>query len=263
MALLLAAPAVLQDPAPTPWAPVESVVAIAAPVPEPARRDFRGFVERHRERVADSAVAYEVSQALEECYAVSVALAPSSPYVPVNAGLAWAEAAAAESLAAPCRGFEGQRIDPGEVLALLRRSASLGEPRARARMLLFRDVAAQKDDALRELPLLLATLDPGVVRDVGAFLARGETDVRLGSEAVPARVSAIAWELAACDLGYDCGPDARITLAQCAFGGNCGGGYEQALAASEAPDEWARARALRPALLRALLRHDWRWLGLQ
>jgi len=253
---------VLQDPAPAPRAPPDPVVAIATRAPEPARRDFRGFVERHRERVAEPAVAYEVSQALEECYAVSVALAPSSPYVPVNAGLAWAEAAAAESLAAPCRGFEGRRIDPREVLALLRQSASQGEPRARARLLLFRDVAAEKDDALRELPMLLVTLDPGVVRDVGAFIARGETEVRLGTEAVPARVSAIAWELAACDLGYACGPDARITLAQCAFGGSCGGGYEEALAQSESPDELARARALRPAILRALLRHDWRWLGL-
>jgi hypothetical protein len=255
-------PAALQDPAPAPRAPPDPVVAFVARAPQPVRRDFRGFVERHRERIADSAVAYEVSQALEECYAVSVALAPSSPYVPVNTGLAYAEAAAAESLAAPCRGFEGQRIHPGEVLALLRQSASQGEPRARARMLLFRDVAAGKDEVLRELPQLLVTLDPGVVRDVGAFLARGETDVQLGLEAVPARVSAIAWELAACDLGYDCGPEARITLAQCAFGGNCGGGYEQALAQSEPPDELAHARALRPAILHALLRHDWRWLGL-
>jgi hypothetical protein len=129
-------------------------------------------------------------------------------------------------------------------------------------MLLLRDVATAKDDVLLELPFLLAALDPGVVRDVGAFLARGETEVRLGGEPVASRVSAMAWELVACDLGYECGPGARITLAQCAFGGSCGGGYEEALAASEVPEDLAHARSLRPVLLRALLRRDWRWLGL-
>ena len=229
----------------------------------PARpRDFRSLVERLRPSIAEPAVAYDVSQALEECYAVSVALAPVSPYVPVNASASWAELAATESLAAPCRGFEGLRIDPGEVMTLLRHSAAQGDARARARMLLLRDVAASKDDALRELPAMLATLDGGVVRDVGAFLARGETEISLGGETVTARVSAIAWELAACDLGYDCGPSARITLAQCAFGGACGGGYEEALAATEPVEDLARARRLRPALVHALLARDWRWLGL-
>ncbi len=261
-------PVALQDPAPAPPGPHGAVASDRTPSrgdplarPE-ARRDFRGFVERQREHVADSAVAYDVSQALEECSAVSLALSSASPYVTVSSGARWVELAAAESLAAPCLGFEGQRIDPGEVLALLNHSAGQGEPRARARMLLFRDVAASKEDALRELPTLLAPLEAGVVRDVGAFLARGETEVALGGDLVSARVGAIAWELAACDLGYDCGPTARITLAQCAFGGACGDSYEQALAISESPEDLQRARALRPALLRALLRRDWRWLGL-
>ena len=255
----------MQDPAPAPAtgpaprAPAIAPSGIATPT---LVRDYRGFVERRREHLAHSAVAYDVSQALEECYAVSIALAPASALVPAGANARWAQLAASESLAAPCRGFEGSPIDPGEVLALLRHSASQGEPRARARLLLLRDVADPKDDALAELPALLAALDPGVVRDIGAFLARGETDVVLGGEPVPARVSAIAWELAACDLGFDCGPDARITLAQCAFGGACGGNYEDALALAESPEELVRARTLRPTLLRALLARDWLWLGL-
>lgn len=210
----------------------------------------------------EPAVAYDVSQALEECHAVSVALAPASPFVAVGAQAGWTEAAAAEALAAPCRGFEGQRIDPGEVLALLRHSAGRGEPRARARMLLFRDVAAPKDDVIGELPALLGSLEPGVVRDVGAFLARGELDVVLGGEAVDARVAAMAWELAACDLGYACGAAARITLAQCAFNHACAGGYESALEWAEDASELAKARSLRAGIVRALRSRDWGWLGL-
>ena len=225
-------------------------------------RDLRGFVEARRDRLAETAVAYEVSQALEECYALSVARARDEAIVPVSAALRWPALAAGEALAAPCRGFEGHRIHPGEVLALLRYAADNGEPRARARMLLFRDVAAPKDAIVEELPALLASLDASVVRDVGAFLSRGEIEVRLGGDEVPASVAVLAWELAACDLGYECSPASRITLAQCAFVGSCGGGsYEEALDRAEPAGEMVQARRLRTGIVRALLERDWRWLG--
>lgn len=226
-------------------------------------RDLRGFVEARRGRLAESAVAYEVSQALEECYAISIALPPEEAIVAVSTPLRWPALAAGEALAAPCRGFEGHRIHPGDVLELLRFAADNGEPRARARMLLFRDVAAPKEEILEELPALLASRDAGVVRDVGAFLARGETEVRLGGDDVPASIAVLAWELAACDLGYECGPASRITLAQCAFAGHCSvGSYEEALDRAEPPEEMMRARQLRPGIVRALRERDWRWLGL-
>ncbi|APV51072.1 hypothetical protein BWI17_16100 [Betaproteobacteria bacterium GR16-43] len=225
--------------------------------------DYRSFVEVRRAWISETAVAYDVSQALEECYAVSVALGPSEAFVPVVATRSWAAVAAGESLAAPCRGFESLRIDPQEVMDLLRGAANGGDVRARARMLLMRDVAAPKEEVLSELPALLARLDAGVVRDVGAFLARGETEVTLGDVPVPARVAVIAWELAACDLGYACGPDSRLTLGQCAFGGTCGAGsYEDALSRSEAREDFDAACRLRPRLVQALRSGDWRWLGL-
>ena len=114
-----------------------------------------------------------------------------------------------------------------------------------------------------EIPALLATRDPAVVRDVGAFLSKGEAAWRFGVEEVPAPVAAIAWELAACDLGYACGPASRLVLAQCAFDRRCDAGhYEDALARYEAPDLMERAQRLRAGILRALRDHDWRWLGL-
>lgn len=226
-------------------------------------RDFRGFVEVRRASLSESAVAYEVSQALEECYAVSMALSPADPLVAVATRRSWAAMAAGESLAAPCRGFESHRIDPNEVLALLRYAADGGEARARARLLLLRDVSAPKDDVLDELPSLLARLDAGVVRDVGAFLVRGETEVTLGDAVVPARVAVIAWELAACDLGYACGADSRLTLGQCAFGETCGAAsYEDALARSEPREDFEAAARWRGGIVRALRRGDWQWLGL-
>ena len=102
-----------------------------------------------------------------------------------------------------------------------------------------------------------------MIRDVGAFLSRGESAWRYGAEDVPAGAAAIAWELAACDLGYACGPASRLVLMQCAFLGNCElGRYEDTLASREDPQAMAQALRLRHGIVRALRNRDWEWLGL-
>jgi hypothetical protein len=220
-------------------------------------RDLRGFVEHHLARASDPAIAFYVSQALEECAVARPFAADAARAGP------WSEKAASEALADACRGFDDRVIEPGFILELLRRAAESGEPHAIARMLLFRDVAAPKDDVLDALPSLLATGDPAVVRDVGAFLSRGVSAWRYGAEEFPAGAAAIAWELAACDLGYACGPSSRLVLAQCAFRGNCGSGrYEDTLAVHEPPEVMAQALRLRHGIVRALRNRDWEWLGL-
>ena len=60
----------------------------------------------------------------------------------------WVRYASAQALAAPCQGFEGLVIDSRQILVLLQEAARQGEPDARARMLLFRDIAAPKDEAV-------------------------------------------------------------------------------------------------------------------
>jgi hypothetical protein len=98
---------------------------------------------------------------------------------------------------------------------------------------------------------------------VGAFLTRGEVSVRYGDEEVDAPVAAIAWELAACDMGYACGPMSRVVLTACAYRGHCDEYlYDNAIARGEGPDQMARAQRLRGDLVHALRRQDWGWLGL-
>jgi hypothetical protein len=220
-------------------------------------RDLSGFVERNLARAADPAVAFYVSQALEECSVARPFAADEERPAP------WNRKAAAESLASACRGFEGRVIEPDLIVSLLQRAAESGEPHAVARMLLFRDVAAPKEEVMGRLPALLATGDPTVIRDVGAFLSRGESVWRYGSEEVPAGTAAIAWELAACDLGDACGPASRLALSQCALLGECDPGrYEDALASHEDPQAMAQALRLRDGIVRALRNRDWEWLGL-
>ncbi len=161
------------------------------------------------------------------------------------------------------RRFEGRSIDPREVLALLQQAARQGEPHARARMLLLRDIGAPKSDVIDDLPALLASGDPAIVRDVGAFLVKGEASQRYGAEVFDAATAAIAWELVACDLGYPCGAASRLVLAQCAFAGACDAyRYDAAIALQEPPQRMAEAARLRGSLLRALRSGDWVWLGL-
>jgi TPR repeat protein len=226
------------------------------------------FVERARPHLEDPRTMYYVSQALEECYAWGGFPDDDDLYAGVNvishvdlqqAKRSWAS----ETLSAPCRGLERKTIDPREILTLLEKAARQGEPHARAHILVFRDVAAPKFDAIPELPDLLATGDPQIVRDVGAFLTRGEISLRYGGEEIEAPVAAIAWELAACDLGYPCGPMSRLVLTACAYRGYCDDYlYDNAIARDEGPDRMARAQRLRSALVLALRRQDWAWLGL-
>ena len=230
--------------------------------------NLRLYVERAKSSLDDPRTMYYVSHALEECYAWGARPDDDEIYAGVDiisrvdlreAKRSWA----AETLAAPCRGLERDSIDPREILALLEAAAQYGEPHARARMLVFRDVAAPKSDVIASLPDLLATGDPQVVRDVGAFLTRGEVSLRYGGEEVDASVAAIAWELAACDMGYPCGPMSRIVLTACAYRGYCDDYlYDNAIAREEGPNRMARAQRLRGDLVHALRRQDWSWLGL-
>lgn len=229
---------------------------------------LRAYVEHARSYLDDPRTMYYVSMALEECYAWGAAPEDDELYAGVDvisrvdlqeAKRRWA----GEALAAPCRGLERQSIDPREILALLKGAAQHGEPHARARMLIFGDVGASKSGVIPSLPDLLSTGDPQVVRDVGAYLTRGEVSVRYGGEEVEAPIAAIAWELAACDMGYPCGPMSRIVLTACAYRGYCDEYlYENLIARDESPERMARAQRLRGGLVHALRRQDWTWLGL-
>lgn len=220
-----------------------------------ASTDLAAFVERHRQRLHNPETAFYVAQALEECALTREIEAHDELPAP--------ERVAAREIADQCRGFAGQVISPRSIMEMLAYAARWGEPHALARMLLFRDIAAAKDDALADIPWMLTSREPSIVRDVGAFLSRGEAQWHYGGEPVPTAIAAIAWELAACDLDRACLPHGRFALAQCASLGRCSEWrYEDAVALFEPPELMAEAQRLRAGILRALRERDWNWLGL-
>ncbi len=87
--------------------------------------------------------------------------------------------------------------------------------------------------------------------------------MRYGGQEIDAPVAAIAWELAACDMGYPCGPMSRLVLTVCAYRGYCDDyQYDLAIAHDEGWQRMAQAQRLREDLVYALRRQDWNWLGL-
>ena len=222
----------------------------------------------------DAESRYFIAMALEDCYALShsgIGNLRSDFARRLEATLPdrvdrQLREAAFEASNRQCLPFDGSAISPERVLALLRGAAQDGDPRAIARTLLFRDLAESKAGTFDVVTRLLASGDPHAIRDVGFFLARGESLLQLGDGNVPVRATtlAAAWELAACDFGLDCGSDSKMLINLCAYQGQCGAtSLDDWLARyTESSEELAEIRRLRSLIRRGLIMHDWELLGL-
>ena len=140
----------------------------------------------------------------------------------------------------PCAGLEGIVSTEAEVRALLESAAAAGDPKARAQ-LIVRGVwdsildpadpaqrgrlATISDSQLDSLKTVLASGDPRALVDaIEVFsLPLGNLTLQAGPSQVPMDYAAIyaTLTLAACDLGYPCGPDSRYVLQWCAFNSQC------------------------------------------
>ena len=131
--------------------------------------DLYGFYLKHAGVDAPwrTEARYFVSQALEDCFEVSL-LGPDQYSFALQAE-GWTRELWA------CQGFVGHPIRGEDIVDMLAQSAEAGDPRARARMLLFRDIAAPIEETEDLVADLLATQDPYVIRDVEAFLGRGQS----------------------------------------------------------------------------------------
>jgi hypothetical protein len=147
-------------------------------------RDFYDRISSVEPAFLTGEARYFVAQALEECF---------------NASHRFAEITMA------CLGFETEPITQREIMSWLLSAAEAGDTRAIARMMLFRDIGEEKLLHFELLKKLLSTEDPFVIRDLGAYLNRGEQSWKFGEFlVVDAQAAAAAWELAACDFGLDC-----------------------------------------------------------
>ena len=138
--------------------------------------DLYGFYLKYSElaQVGFVDARYPLSQALEECFSVS--RMNWEEYFAEVRSSGWTR----ETLA--CQGFVNRPIRASDIVELLASSAAAGDPRARARMLLFRDIGASMAETQDLVAELLATQDPYVIRDVEAYMGRAQLEMIASSK---------------------------------------------------------------------------------
>jgi hypothetical protein len=198
---------------------------------------------------------YFIAQALEECFNASRHLTSD---VATNLNMAGTSANELRNRMA-CQGFENESITQDEIMNWLRNSAAQGDPRAIARTLLFRDIADDKFSQFPMVQTLLTSQDPFVIRDLGAYLTRGESSWLMGTPlaATSSRIAAAAWDLAACDFGLNCTAGSRMLPQPCEMPDRCGAQH-----AAESVEEFAQIQQLRKSIVAAIRLRDWEALGL-
>ena len=132
----------------------------------------------------------------------------------------------------PCAGFEEVQSSEREIRALLERAAAT-DAKAKASLLLkdlegpARDgqYPSVTDAQLATIREVLASGDPRALVDIVRLfgLHLSNFSIRTGDEEAPLEFWAMhgAATLAACELGYPCGPDSRFLLEACALEGQC------------------------------------------
>jgi hypothetical protein len=134
----------------------------------------------------------------------------------------------------PCAGFESIESTDGDIRAMLERAAASGDAKAKA-TLLMKDLESSArpagmlptvtDAQLDTFRQVIASGDPRAIVDVVAMFSffQGNLSVRTGPDEAPLDYLAMhsAATLAACDLGYPCGPDSRFLSEACALSGQC------------------------------------------
>jgi hypothetical protein len=180
-----------------------------------------------------------------------------------------------------CAGLRQVQATEGEIRALLEEAAREGDAKARARILIDDLQATRRTEAgdidwakpveisdaqLEEFRRIVASGDPRALVDVvhlaginfSNFSLRGPDDAVLENGALHAAAT-----LAACDLGYPCGPDAPYLLQACALNGECdAANYRDHLFFyGAAPGTSQRILEYHRQLQRVIRDGDWSWFN--
>jgi hypothetical protein len=175
-----------------------------------------------------------------------------------------------------CAGFDGMKTDPRAVKDLIDQAAAAGDPKARVRVV-EREVWACcsggtvrgdtvptiSNEQLQTLQEALRSGDPHVMLVAGSILSStlGDLMIRAGPDERPIdnRAFNSAFTLAACNAGYDCGPNSGLLLSGCANLGNCGAQNveEYLYFYSNSPQQSQLINEYRSQLSRAMQSGDW------
>ena len=137
-----------------------------------------------------------------------------------------------------CAGFEGIAATEQEIRELIKRAAAEGDPKAQASELTrevddarrnekgevdYMKIAAISDDQIERFKRIVGSGDARALVDVIQVFGWNANVHLRGPDDAPIDSMTLyyAATLAACDLGYPCGPDSPIVAGGCAFQGQC------------------------------------------
>ncbi|MEO7326722.1 MAG: hypothetical protein ABIW82_18020 [Dokdonella sp.] len=170
----------------------------------------------------------------------------------------------AKNLAGRCALVESVQLTRRAMLDAYAESAKEGSPEAKA-FLLKNDVALSRlgenagesaADVATLAKSLAQTRDPGAVYELAGLF--GEGSLIHGPASGSAEATG-AWMLAACDLGYDCGPNSPLVRTACLSGGvfcNAGGLEENMRSSQFSPEGFERVRELRKKIYQGIKTGD-------
>jgi len=202
----------------------------------PARAEFEAASDLYayardlaaRERAGDPEALWLVSRVYEYCmgYATNPAgyagdtRAMAELKLPNTAALI----AARERVSRRCARFvPGDNLSPTFIVAKRKEAARAGSVVAEASLLAMGAPLSGSDDYIRDLVRrVLVSRDPEAYVAVSPAMGTAASeDVDTLGEVSGTTLTELAWVVAACELGQECGPDSTLMTTYCANGGIC------------------------------------------
>lgn len=134
---------------------------------------------------------------------------------------------ARDTIVKRCGRFAGQKIGPTAIRAMLNRAAEQGDLASQVQLFSERSIragGASAEDITPVVDRVLASRDAEAYAAIAPLMGRVSAGAQSGLAPIPAGtdLAEAAWNIAACRLGRDCGPNSSAVLQMCLGGGvNC------------------------------------------
>lgn len=153
-----------------------------------------------------------------------------------------------------------RKITVAEISDLYGKAAKNGNPAAAAKILGEKVSTLPADQVRGEVQKLVESRDPMAFSELSNLMQRADLAPSLVGKYSGSPADGFAWQLAACDMGMDCGSNSYLVRQMCLFGGICGTGTLQDLIQEKllSPSDFNKAMEVKSAIERNIASGDYR-----
>lgn len=152
-----------------------------------------------------------------------------------------------------------RKITSAEISDLYGKAAKNGNPAAAAKILVEKVTALPPDQVRGEVQKIVESRDPMAFSELSNLMQRADLTPSLVGKYSGSPADGFAWQLAACDMGMDCGSNSYLVRQMCLFGGICGTGTLQDLIQEKllSPSDFNKAMEVKNAIERNIASGDY------